>query len=261
MDYQIKGQYAFVTAGAHGIGEAIANLLTQEGAEVLVADQDEAALREKGKAWKGTFTADLATAAGMDAAIAYVLRTFGRAPDILINNLGLADPAPFEDLSDEMWARAFQINLMGCVRTCRALLPLMAAAGSGSVVNISSDLAKQPEAMPMDYGALQERGSLSDQRIGEAIRSARPRERSHARADLDEAFLAPRRDRRPARRAVRTGPGRRRETIPGRPADAAGDRAAGGCRARRRVPRLASRQVHHRREPRHRGNAARPDLV
>jgi NAD(P)-dependent dehydrogenase (short-subunit alcohol dehydrogenase family) len=152
MDYQIKGQYAFVTAGAHGIGEAIANLLTQEGAEVLVADQDAAVLQEKGKAWKGTFTADLATAAGMDAAIAYVLRTFGRAPDILINNLGLADPAPFEDLSDEMWARAFQINLMGCVRTCRALLPLMAAAGSGSVVNISSDLAKQPEAMPMDYG-------------------------------------------------------------------------------------------------------------
>jgi NAD(P)-dependent dehydrogenase (short-subunit alcohol dehydrogenase family) len=51
MDYQIKGKLAFVTAGAHGIGEAIANLLAQEGVGVIVADQDEAALKEKGEGW------------------------------------------------------------------------------------------------------------------------------------------------------------------------------------------------------------------
>jgi NAD(P)-dependent dehydrogenase (short-subunit alcohol dehydrogenase family) len=153
MDYRIQGKLCFVTAGAHGIGEAIANILTQEGAIVIVADQDDAVLREKGHAWKGTFTADLATAAGVDAAVSYVLQTFGRTPDILINNAGLADPVPFENLSDERWARAFDINLMACVRTCRALLPRMAAAGESAVVNIASDLAKQPEPVPMDYGA------------------------------------------------------------------------------------------------------------
>ena len=78
---------------------------------------------------------------------------FGRAPDILVNNLGLADPIPFESFSDEQWTRAVDINLMGCVRTCRALLPKMAALGSASVVNIASDVAKQPEPGLMAYGA------------------------------------------------------------------------------------------------------------
>ncbi len=153
MDYQLAGKFAFVTAGAHGIGEAIANLLTAEGADVIVADRDEDALGDNAPKWRGTFAADLATARGMDAAVSYMLETFGRAPDILINNLGLADPAPFEDLSDERWARAFAINLMGCVRACRALLPRMAELGAAAVVNIASDLAKQPETIPMDYGA------------------------------------------------------------------------------------------------------------
>src|ERR1700739_2790850 len=67
MDYRIKGKLAFVTAGAHGIGEAIANLLAQEGVGVIVADQDEAALKEKGGAWRATFAANLATAEGVDA--------------------------------------------------------------------------------------------------------------------------------------------------------------------------------------------------
>jgi NAD(P)-dependent dehydrogenase (short-subunit alcohol dehydrogenase family) len=153
MDYQLADKFAFVTAGAHGIGEAIANLLTREGARVVVADQDDAALSAKAAHWHGTVTADLAVSQGVDAAVSFALDRFGRVPDILINNLGLADPAAFEDLSDQRWARAFEINLMGCVRTCRALLPAMASLGSAAVVNIASDLAKQPETIPLDYGA------------------------------------------------------------------------------------------------------------
>jgi NAD(P)-dependent dehydrogenase (short-subunit alcohol dehydrogenase family) len=148
----LKGKLGLVTAGAQGIGRAIANLLTQEGASVIVADQDEAALRENGRAWRGTYAADLSTAAGIDQAVAYALDTFGRAPDILINNLGVADPVPFEELSDERWVRSLNTNLMGCVRTCRTLIPRMVALGSGSVVNIGSDLGKQPEPGVMDYG-------------------------------------------------------------------------------------------------------------
>jgi len=152
MDYQLQGKLAFITAGAYGIGEATANLLTREGVSVIVADRDADALKANGRLWAGTFAADLATPQGVDAAIEYVLGTFGRCPDILINNLGLGDAARFEEISDERWARAFEINLMGCVRTCRALVPRMAAAGSGSVVNTGSDLAKQPEPGLMDYG-------------------------------------------------------------------------------------------------------------
>ena len=137
----MKGKCAFINAGAHGIGEATADLLTQEGANVIVADRDGATLKEKSHRWVGVVAADLATADGVEHATAYVLATFGRAPDILVNNLGVGNSASFEELSDERWAQSFEINLMGCVRTCRTLLPRMAELGGASVVNTASDLA------------------------------------------------------------------------------------------------------------------------
>jgi len=152
LNYELQGKCAFINAGAYGIGQATANLLTQEGASVIVADRDEQALKENGAGWHGTVAADLATADGTKHAIDFVLKKFGRAPDILINNLGVGDSATFEDLPDERWARSFEINLMGCIRTCRALIPAMAAKGGASIVNTGSDLAKQPEPGLMDYG-------------------------------------------------------------------------------------------------------------
>jgi NAD(P)-dependent dehydrogenase (short-subunit alcohol dehydrogenase family) len=153
MDYQLKGQLACVLAGAHGIGAATADLLAQEGASVIVADLDAGALERRSTGWRGVVAADLSTAEGMATAVRYILDTFGRAPDILINNLGVGNSAPFEDVTDEAWAASFQVNLMGAVRACRALIPRMAANGSGVVVNTGSDLAKQPEPAFVDYGA------------------------------------------------------------------------------------------------------------
>lgn len=152
MDYQIRGKCALVCAGAHGIGEAIADLLTQEGAIVVVADRDKETLAGNASRWAGIVAADLATADGVDQAVSAALRTFGRAPDILINNLGVGNAATFEEISDEVWAQSFNINLMGTIRTCRALIPAMAKQGSCAVVNTGSDLAKQPEPGLMDYG-------------------------------------------------------------------------------------------------------------
>lgn len=153
MDYQLKGKTAFVSSGAHGIGQATADLLTQEGAKVIVADIDEGALKQNGKNWHGTVAADLSTGEGMTCAVQHVFDKFGDAPDILINNLGVGDTAPFETLTDERWLHGFNINLMGCVRACRAIVPKMAERASGSVVNTGSDLAKQPEPGFSDYGA------------------------------------------------------------------------------------------------------------
>jgi NAD(P)-dependent dehydrogenase (short-subunit alcohol dehydrogenase family) len=152
MDYQLHGKLAFVNAGAHGIGEAIADLLTQEGASVIVADKDEATLEQKASRWTGVVASDLASAKGVEHAVSHVLSTFGRAPDILINNLGVGNAASFETITDETWARSFDINLMGTIRTCRALVPQMAQLGGAAVVNTASDLAKQPEPTMMDYG-------------------------------------------------------------------------------------------------------------
>ncbi|MEO8594608.1 MAG: SDR family oxidoreductase [Candidatus Solibacter sp.] len=152
MDYQLNGKLAYVTAGANGIGASIANLLTAEGARVIVADCDGKTLLENGNGWHGTFTADLSSPQGVDDAVEFVLEKFGRAPDILINNLGVADPVPFEQLTDEGWMRSMNVNLLGLVRTCRSLLPKMAGNGGGAVVNIGSDLGKQPEPEVIDYG-------------------------------------------------------------------------------------------------------------
>jgi NAD(P)-dependent dehydrogenase (short-subunit alcohol dehydrogenase family) len=144
MDYQLNGKRAFVTAGAHGIGEAIADLLTAQGASVVVADVDAEALAGR---WDGTVAADLATAEGVERALAFL----GDAPDIVINNLGVGNAGAFELLDDERWMRSFQVNLMGSVRVCRTLLPQMKEGSA--VVNIGSDLVKQPEPSLMDYGA------------------------------------------------------------------------------------------------------------
>jgi NAD(P)-dependent dehydrogenase (short-subunit alcohol dehydrogenase family) len=144
MDWKLSGKRAFVTAGAHGIGEAIANVLASQGVSVIVADCDGEAL---GNRWAGTVTADLTTAAGVNRALEFL----GEPPDILINNLGAGNSGSFADLDDERWQRSFDMNLMGCVRVCRALLPRMPEGSS--VVNIGSDLAKQPEPSLMDYGA------------------------------------------------------------------------------------------------------------
>jgi NAD(P)-dependent dehydrogenase (short-subunit alcohol dehydrogenase family) len=153
MDYQLEGAFAYVSAGAHGIGEAIADLLTEEGASVIVADHDAAALNAKASKWRAVVAADLSTAEGVEQATAFALETFGRAPDILINNLGVGDSTPFEAITDDKWKQSIDVNLMGTVRTCRALLPGMALRGTGAVVNTGSDLAKQPEPGFIDYGA------------------------------------------------------------------------------------------------------------
>jgi NAD(P)-dependent dehydrogenase (short-subunit alcohol dehydrogenase family) len=153
MDLQLAGKLAFVSAGAHGIGRAAADLLAAEGASVIVADLDAAALDAHGEQWLSTVTADLATAQGVENAVAHVRSSFGRAPDILINNLGVGNSAPFEEIPDEQWERSFNVNLMGSVRLCRALLPEMAAQSGGAVVFTGSDLAKQPEPGFLDYGS------------------------------------------------------------------------------------------------------------
>lgn len=153
MDYQLKGKLAFVAAGAHGIGESIADMLTAEGAVVIVADQDADVLAEKAHKWHGVTAGNLSTARGVEDCVAYALKTFGGVPDILINNLGVGNPYNLEEQTDEGWAASFQVNLMGTVRLCRALVPKMAERGSGAVVNTGSDLAKQPEPAFLDYGA------------------------------------------------------------------------------------------------------------
>jgi len=164
MDLNLAGSTAYVTGGAQGIGAAIVDRLVAEGVAVAISDVDADQLNDRHRDGQHGWTvagrapvlipADLSnpqdTVRAADAAVAGL----GGPPTILVNNVGVAKSQPFLDISDADWAAGFDLNFMSAVRTSRALLPQMAAAGGGAVVIISSDLAKQPDTVPADYGAM-----------------------------------------------------------------------------------------------------------
>lgn len=149
---------------------------------------------------------------------------------------------------------------MGAVRACRALLPQMAARGTGAVVNTGSDLAKQPEPGFVDYGACKAALLYVTKALAKAVRASGTREHRAAWADLVTDVDEAGRDRRPARATLWSGARGVGHAIPERPADADGNWTTGGCRARRRLSRIATRPVHHGSQFRYRRNNSRFDL-
>lgn len=157
MDLQLEGKRALVTGSTAGIGFAIAQRLAGEGAEVLVngrtpasVDRATARLRAevRGARVRG-IAADLGTAAGCQA----LLDDIGRdGVDILVNNLGIFDPRPFEAIGDDDWQRFFEVNVMSGVRLARGLLPGMKARDGGRVIFISSESGLCPPAEMVHYG-------------------------------------------------------------------------------------------------------------
>lgn len=142
MDYQLQGKLALVSGSTKGIGFAIALGLAREGAEVILNGRSEQSVAEALGRLKADvpgarvhgFAGDLATVAGVEKLV-------GQFPsvDILVNNLGIFDPKPFEEIPDEDWQKFFDINIMSGVRLARAYLPAMKQRNWGRVVFISSE--------------------------------------------------------------------------------------------------------------------------
>ena len=128
MDLQLEGKRALITGSTAGIGYAIAESLVQEGAAVIVNGRtkqrvDAAVEKLRGRssaAQIDSLSADLGTAAAVQQAI----RQFPEV-DILINNLGIFEPKPFEEISDEDWFRFFEVNVLSGVRLSRYHLTRM----------------------------------------------------------------------------------------------------------------------------------------
>ncbi len=116
MDLELKGKTALVTGSTAGIGLAIATALAREGATVIVNGRTQArvdhAVRVSGAAHG--IAADLAAAEGARA----VIERFPTV-DILVNNLGIFEPKPFDQIPDEDWRRFFEVNVMSGVRLSR----------------------------------------------------------------------------------------------------------------------------------------------
>lgn len=140
----MKDQVVFVTGGAMGMGEAVAVLAAERGAKVVVADINEAAAQatvDKIKAAGGEASAvkcNVSSAADVEAAIAFVVATYGRL-DAAFNNAGIQPrPHKIADLPEEEFDRVTSINLKGVYLCLKYELLQMQKQGSGAIVNNSS---------------------------------------------------------------------------------------------------------------------------
>jgi NAD(P)-dependent dehydrogenase (short-subunit alcohol dehydrogenase family) len=140
MNTSAQGLRVLVTAGAAGIGRAIAQTFVEHDARVHICDVDTAAL-EAAKRQLPSVTQTLADVAKLDDVerlFADATRALGGL-DVLVNNAGIAGPtAKVEDISPEDWDRCIAIDLNGMFYCTRLAMPLIKAAGGGSIINLSS---------------------------------------------------------------------------------------------------------------------------
>ena len=150
MDLQLKDKLALVTGSTAGIGFAIVDALAKEGARVIVNGRTQAGVAEAvSKIGTGAigFAGDLSSAQKAGE----LARKYPDV-DILINNLGIFEPKPFEQIPDEDWRRFFDVNVLSGVRLARAFLPSMKRRDWGRIIFISSESAIQIPAEMIHYG-------------------------------------------------------------------------------------------------------------
>jgi NAD(P)-dependent dehydrogenase (short-subunit alcohol dehydrogenase family) len=155
MDLQLAGKQALVTGSTAGIGFAIAKALAGEGARVIVNGRSEARVGDAiaaiagahGSARLEPLAADLGTPEGAELAVA-------RFPHvaILVNNLGIFEPRPFEEIRDDEWARMIEVNFMSGVRLSRHYLPRMKERDWGRIIFIASESAVNIPVEMIHYG-------------------------------------------------------------------------------------------------------------
>jgi NAD(P)-dependent dehydrogenase (short-subunit alcohol dehydrogenase family) len=155
MNLQLDGKRALVTGSTAGIGYAIAEVLAREGARVVVNGRTEKrveqALASIRTAYPQTTVEGLAADLGSADGVRVAIERFADV-DILVNNLGIFEPKPFEQIPDEDWFRFFEVNVMSGVRLSRAYLPGMKTRNLGRIVFISSESAVQIPAEMIHYG-------------------------------------------------------------------------------------------------------------
>ena len=154
MDLKLQDRRALVSGSTAGIGRAIAANLAREGASVVVNGRAQSSVDEAVAELKAAtggdivgFAGDLGTAAAADE----IAR---RHPDveILVNNLAIFEPKPFEEIPDADWVRFFEMNVLSGIRLARLFLPAMKRANWGRIIFISSESALQIPVEMIHYG-------------------------------------------------------------------------------------------------------------
>ncbi|MDX6508599.1 MAG: hypothetical protein QOG81_351 [Gaiellaceae bacterium] len=142
MELGLKDRVCLVTGSTGGIGLATARLLVAEGARVVTHGRGEA----PGVGEVLHVAADFLEPGAPEAVVAEV-----GPVDVLVNNVGAAYVAAFEELTDAQWDEMWQLNVMSFVRSIRAVLPAMRERGGGAIVNVSSTAGKRPSTGMPNY--------------------------------------------------------------------------------------------------------------
>src|SRR5438132_10755030 len=155
MDLQLTGRTALVTGSTAGIGFAVASLLAQEGAAVVVNGRSqqriEEAVRRIKQASKDAQVTGVATDLGTREGVDKLTKSLPTV-DILVNNLGIFEPKPFPDITDEDWLRFFEVNVLSGARLSRFYLPQMLQKNWGRIVFVSSESGVNIPVEMVHYG-------------------------------------------------------------------------------------------------------------
>ena len=155
MDLQLAGKLALVTGSTAGIGYSIAETLAAEGARVIVNGRTDQRVREACDRIRAAHPAAHLESLPLDLSTpGAVSQTTHRFPelDILVNNLGIYEPKPFEEITDEDWHKIIEVNFMSGVRLSRHYLPRMRFEDWGRIIFISSESAVNIPVEMIQYG-------------------------------------------------------------------------------------------------------------
>lgn len=146
VDLRLDGQAAIVTGAAQGIGRGIALVLAEAGARIVIGDiQDATSTAEEVRlagSQAATMVMDTSNPRQAESLVDLALTEYGRL-DVLVNNAGIDAPRGLAwDLPDDEWQRTIDVNLNGVFYCSRAALGPMLKAGSGCIINISSQAAR-----------------------------------------------------------------------------------------------------------------------
>ncbi len=138
MDLQLAGRRALVTGGSKGIGRATAEVLAEEGVDLLLVSRSADVLSATADAIRGKFQVQVETLAADLSREEEVLRVAVAAGevDILVNNAGAIPPGDLLRVDNETWRRAWDLKVFGFISLCRQVYPQMAARKSGVIVNV-----------------------------------------------------------------------------------------------------------------------------
>ena len=157
MDFELKGKLVLVTGGSRGIGKAIALMLADQGADLIICGRNQDTLNSAvediklkgGQAWG--FQADVSKGNEIEMLFQKV-STIGRGVSILVNNAVTSTSARFDELTDEEFVYHIEVKLMAYIRVARIALEQMKKAGNGRIVNIGGMTARIVAPLRMTNG-------------------------------------------------------------------------------------------------------------